>query len=454
MNKNPSRKQQVTLKKIKKYFINVKNKLPDSPLLSRLVLESSSFFQSRRRRAFLLCLILALTIFFRYYVLKIKFKTPSFNIRVVQRSSGSSTTSMSDSITLTDAAPSRQGKNVAIVIAGTLQRFQLNATIHHLLKPLIAQGYAAEYYISLTTAYVKSYRDDKSYMSHVHWDPIFSNGTVLKKRPSDELVSTMIRRQITKSGGIVRQLVLRDSIDLEKDGMLKKRRKMALKKYPKEDPDLRFPLLDLRNDLVQKRTISGNRSILRLMLANYELWKALVQVESNLKFQYDYVMFLRDDTLWLQDFDFNGLTRDHQNQKSGNSYFDAFALSCDARVPPLEASEMNDHGIIVRRDKAKLFGDYYSELFKTDLDACAKRLPRSLRQEGKRGCNSEMLLKFIVDQHKLKVHKVGQAEIPFQRSLNVARKDGTIGKCFHKVCQSRKNKLGDHGIKMCTDLAF
>lgn len=409
-------------------------------LCSKLLLVSASFPASSRKivlRVGILALLSLASIiqlpFFWHYKLVVHITPPSLTIRLSRRDSDTS-------------GAKNSSKLVAVVIAGTLQRFQLNASIQHLLKPLVAQGHHVDYFVSLTTAHAKAYRDDSSYMSHVHWDPVFSNGTILKNRPGDMHVAITVRRSILGNGGKLRNLILRESIDINSDKLLKKHRKLALQTYPKEDPDLRFPIMDLRNDIVKKRTINGNQNILRLMLATYELWKILMQVEKNLECQYDFVMFLRDDTLWLQDLNLGQLTGGHDN-------IDAFALACDARDPPMESTEMNDHGIIVRRGKAKIFGDYYSQLFKVDMEACAKRLPSGFRKGGERGCNSEMILKYIVDKHRIKVHKVGQAEIPFQRSLNVVHGE-RITQCFHKVCQSTKNQLQDHGLQKCSALAF
>lgn len=368
----------------------------------------------------------------------------------------------------TDGRPA--GQRVAIVVAGSLERFQLNASVHHLLRPLTQQGHAVDYYLSLTTSFSKTNRRTTSaqYTDRVHWDAVFSNGTLLQDAPTEAQTNNILRHAILQHGGRLRQAILRDFVSIDGDEMLREHRRQALQKHPKEDPDMRFPSVDVRNDKVEKRTAAANRSLLRHMLATYELWKALLQVEATLEFQYDYVMFLRDDTLWIRDFDLNKLLNDaaiswaaktkddYNNKKNASTQIDVYALACDARDPPLDATEMNDYGLMVHRSQAQVFGTYYLELFRTDLKACAARLPRLLSKDGQRGCNAEMILKWIVvDQKKLKVYKVGQQDMPFQRGLTVILKDGvTLGQCLHQTCQSRKNQLNDTAWSKCQEMTF
>lgn len=407
-------------------------------------------------------------------------------------------------------AASPSPKKVAIIIAGTLQRFQFTSSLEHLLQPLRAQGHEVDYYLSLTTAFAKAYRSDMEYMQRITFDPLFwrnesssssSTTTTTPQAPPAngpdlDYVRSILRRSIVQSGGHLRHLLLRDHIDIDQDKTLRKKRAQALLKHPTEPADLRFPLLDLRNDIVKQRTTQGNQNILRLMLAIYELWKVLLQVEKTLDFQYDYVLFLRDDTLWLEDFDLDRLLSlqppppppsaaadESQPQKPTPGVVDAFALSCDARDPPMHDREMNDHGIVAARSKAHVFGAYYSEMFKANLDDCMAKMVeassssllsttatksstissssssssqrRSLPKTAPvRGCNSEMMLRWIVEHHQLIVQKVGQADLPFQRSLNVLLPDGNVGQCFHKLCQSHDNPLDAHGLQKCTALKF
>jgi hypothetical protein len=160
-------------------------------------------------------------------------------------------------------------------------------------------------------------------------------------------------------------------------------------KYPTEDPDTRFPAKDARGEPQKVRTANGNRNMLRLFLSLQELWKSVVDNEKKDGNAYDIVMFLRDDTLWMGDFNLNELLL-------SNGLADVYALSCDARTPPMAQEDMCDHIAIFSRSKAGLYGNYFDTLFSTDMDACASSIDEHIRgKNGLRGCNSEMIFKWI-----------------------------------------------------------
>jgi hypothetical protein len=70
---------------------------------------------------------------------------------------------------------------------------------------------------------------------------------------------------------------------------------------------------------------------------------------------------------------------------------------------------------------------------------------------GERGCNSEMLLKWVIEKESLNVKKVGQGLLPFQRSMHLDL-NGTVVECFHKYCKSVENNLGDFGMQRCKNI--
>ena len=72
-------------------------------------------------------------------------------------------------------------------------------------------------------------------------------------------------------------------------------------------------------------------------------------------------MVLREDVTWLGDFDLQKLIDTNPNA-------DAYVLSCDLRDPPMRANEYSDVGIVIKREKAKVLGRYFSELLNTNLE--------------------------------------------------------------------------------------
>ena len=318
------------------------------------------------------------------------------------------------------------GLNIAVIVAGTLQRFMITSTIEHLIKPMRLSTEVADvdYYASLTTANAEAYRSGSNYTDRFQPDPMLPVSTLHDSVDIEEYVRTKFEPIRAKIGAFQ----IHESIDIDAEPMLKARRKKALIENPSEDPDQRFPIVDNRSADVAKHTANANRNLLRMHLAIQNLWSRALKWEAEEGFKYDYVLFLRDDSLWLNDFDILKMT-----EKEG----DIFVPSCDARVPPLHPLELNDHILISTRNSADIFGNYYSNLFQTDVKGCMDSLPVTLNRNGQRGCNSEMLLKWIADEKNVTVTKVSQSEVPFQRSANVKLSDGSIMQCFHKFCQSK-----------------
>lgn len=316
---------------------------------------------------------------------------------------------------------------IAVVVAGTLNRMMFGPTLTNLIEPM-AKDYEVDYYGSFTTAKVKAYRSALIYPEHFQPDPYLP---VVKDDDYDP-VKRFIKRKVAKFGGYVGALNIQEIIDIDSEPILKKRRAEALKKYPKEEPDTRFPILDVRNEAAASRTEKANKNLLRMHLAINKLWDEALEVERENNFQYDYIIFMRDDTLWLNKFNITNL-----HNKEG----DVFVLSCDGRNPPMDPMEENDHILITRREHADLFGHYYKTMFDTDVDGCMNRLSDAMKKKGKRGCNSEMFIKYVFDINRIKVTRVSQSEIPFQRSGNVRMPNGKNKQCFHKYCQSKESPL-------------
>ena len=346
--------------------------------------------------------------------------------------------------------PNRKGENrlkVAVIVAGTLQRFMIDSTIEHLIKPMSLNRTKVrvdvDYYASLTTAKAKAYRSGTSYTNHMQPDPMLPVSTFHDSVDIEEY----IREKFEVIDASIGALQIQESIDIDAEPMLKARRKKALIDNPNEDPDQRFPIVDNRNADTAKRTANANRNLLRMHLAIRNLWSSALKWEAEEGFKYDYVLFLRDDSLWLKDFNILKMA-----EKEG----DIFVPSCDARDPPLHPLELNDHILISRRKSAEIFGNYYSTLFQTDVKGCMDSLPITLTSNGQRGCNSEMLLKWIADEKNVTVTKVSQSEVPFQRSGNVKLSDGSITQCFHKFCQSKDLplKFGDEkeDMQVCSKI--
>ena len=334
---------------------------------------------------------------------------------------------------------------LAVVVAGSFQRYFLQSTVERLIQPMVQKGHVVDYFLTLTTSNPPAFRSKNRYMQKMLFDPVFGEANNLTGIPPVQHIQHVVEEQVAHAGGRVRHIRLREEVDILGNNHLQKRTRQLLKENPKENPVALFPAMDLRSRAKKKAITHGNMNMLRLFLSVQQLWKRLNEAETDDNEKYDYVLFLRDDTFWLQTFDIDRLLR-----TAGSA--DLYVPSCDARDPALSPRELCDHIAIVARKKAAIFGNYFDELFDADLKSCAKAMPRKLKSYGKRGCNSEMILKWITQQHRLRTRKVPQDLIPFERSAHVQRPDGKILRCFHKFCQSKQDPLFVGQMRKCTEL--
>jgi len=327
---------------------------------------------------------------------------------------------------------------VAVIVAGTIQRFLFRSTVEKMIHPMVAKdGANVDYYLSLTTQKSAPYRSDRLYMSNTTTDPFLP---VRDAATTADFIKTML----VKVGASARIVSIQTNIDIDGEEMLKIKREKAQEAHPDEDPDLRFPMFDIRTDEISRRTANGNRNLLKMHYAVQGLWEEAVQWEQESGERYDIVMFMRDDTHWLSDFSLKPFVDELEEG-------DVFIPSCDAREHPLTEFEINDHLVISKRPFAGIFGNYFSKLFEINPQDCKKRSGMGKRKQ--RGCNSEMLLNYVMDAEAVRVKKIPQSIVPFQRSVNVEL-NGSTTMCFHKFCQSNAKPVNlDHtDIGLCNNL--
>jgi hypothetical protein len=344
-----------------------------------------------------------------------------------------------------------KSERVAVLVAGSFNRYFLVSSAERLVAPLRKQGYIVDYFLSLTTEAAKPYRAELGYTQYATWDPVFSNGARTEIPNNTAIAATVQDILVVRAGARLRHFSLLGHLDVEEDPRIRKRHRRATKQHPGEDVDLRFPTVDLSYGARNSANVVANRNIIRVFVSMERLWAALLDAERADGEPFDLVLFLRDDTKWLADFDLDRL------RAQGSA--DVYLLSCDVRVPRLSPDEINDHGLVVRRKAAGVFGLYLTRLLESDIEGCKRRMHKPLWWEilpafarnaiGERGCNSEMLLKWQIDLARFRVLKVGQSLIPFQRSMHLDI-NGKIVECFHKYCKSSKDRLGDFGLQRCT----
>jgi hypothetical protein len=376
---------------------------------------------------------------------------------------------------------------IAVVVTGSFHRFVFQSSLQRLIQPLSSQGHYVDYYLSLSLKRAPAYRSNQKYMDRLVSDPIFDkhiyqedNVTLVDEALLKTRIHMCVQEQLKFTGANLRYMTFQDNYaGMGTSEKVIDRRQRAQVMYPHEDPDLRFPIFDTRNAAIMNRTANANRNMLNLFYHVKHIYQQVLAYEMENRVKYDYVLFLRDDTMWLQSLNFRSLvdgnnlvtTKKRAARRKPSPIPDLFVPSCDARVPSMHPMEINDHIAVVKRDKADVFGNYFDELFSIDMDRCAQRLDDKLRYgrsipKGNgnssldkaplpsRGCNSEMILQFILENKKISVQKVGQGKMPFQRMAFVKNPASSeVQSCFHKYCQSHIDPLIiPPGIAKCTEL--
>jgi hypothetical protein len=342
---------------------------------------------------------------------------------------------------LSDEKPS-----IAIMVAGAAKRYMFSGLIEHVIKPLVhEQNTNVDYYLMLSVKQGLAYLADDAYMRLQTFDPAFAK--MVGIRDAEKITYFMydkIRHSITHSGANIGGIHIQPSPMKLDPPDLRKKQLEAKKARPKEDSYYRFPTVDLRPQF-RRRTAVGNRNIFKLYLGLQKLWeKHLLTTEQYMGVSYDYVMVLREDAMWVNDFNLEKLIASNPNA-------DAYVPTCDIAAPNLSPLALCDHGIVIRRAKAAVVGRYFQQLLELDLNQCHDSVAGVVPNNT--GCDSGMLFRWILEQNNITVHTVPQSLMPFERSMVIDLKDAGTETCIHKLCQSKVDPLQiPSDIRICRDI--
>ena len=409
-----------------------------------------------------------------------------------------SVSSPTSSSVTTSTSQQHGGLRLAIVITGSFHRYLFQSSLRHFLRPLVQQGHVVEYYVSLSMQKAPAFRSDQKYMTWQVHDPIFDSciyedkdHTIVRDlRSRKTQIRQLVQEQLTQTGVHFRYLTFQDTYaGMDQHTKVQQHRQRARQSHPHDDPDVRFPVLDVRNDAVMQRNANANRNMLHLFYHLQHLYQQVVRYEMEY-YKYDYVFFVRDDAMWWHDFDLQSLlmpdrsstgTTTTNKNHSHDDVVELYIPSCDARVPSMHPMEINDHILILKSDRADVYGNYFDELFRPNLlDDCAQRLEDTFRYgrvtrrntsetssldqvlplppllpEPVRGCNSEMILRYILlERYQVTMQTVGQAKMPFERTVLVQHPvTNAVRPCFHYFCQSHVDPLiVPPGLTKCTEM--
>ena len=333
--------------------------------------------------------------------------------------------------------------SLAIMVVGTQQRYQMESTFTHVFDPnSLRNEQQADYFISLSKAKSTLFRQDAGYASRMVHDPFLG--------PKEATVGDQIYAKLLEYG-------IRNQVHMTAQGgpFRNDPRIVArfLAKHQNQDDWLRtFPSLDLRKSM-GNMTAVGNANMLALFYTLEQLWEDILDEEIRRGSEYDYILILRDDTLWLRDFSLQRIL-DYGKKNMHGLLPDAYVLSCNAREPAMLSSEICDHAILVKRAKATVFTKYLTSLLEANLDQCHARAQKDHGFKAKvRGCNSEMILKYIAEVNNVTIQQLPQSLMPFQRAATIQHANDTIEHCLHKFCQSKELPLDfPKPLRRCKDI--
>ena len=322
---------------------------------------------------------------------------------------------------------------VALLVAGSAKQYVFDGLSEHFIKPLVKeQNTEVDYYLMLSVKQGLAYRSSEAYMKHETYDPNFS--VIAGEKDSGKVTAYLfdkIRNSVRLAGANVGGIHIQPQPMKLDPRVLRKKQLDAKRARPKEDSYYRFPTLDLRPEF-RRRTAVANRNLFKLYLGLQKLWeKHLIASEHFIGVSYDYIMVLREDVMWMNDFNLEKVI-------ATNPSADAYVLSCDLRDPPIIANEYNDYGIIIRREKAAVVGRYFDEIIKTDFNACHDSVKGMAANDT--GCNSGMLFYWIMERNNVTVQRVPQSLFPIERAVNLAI-NKTSSVCIHRYCQSKEDPL-------------
>ena len=89
-----------------------------------------------------------------------------------------------------------------------------------------------------------------------------------------------------------------------------------------------------------------------------------------------------------------------------------------------------------------MFGTYFTQLYTKEIQKFSQAVKFNLGDL--RGCDPEMILKFIVGKHGFKMRTVNQDFMLFQQSADARLNN--VATCFHKHCHSKSGEVPDRGI--------
>eukprot|EP00438_Fugacium_kawagutii_P019748 Skav227354 [mRNA] locus=scaffold1665:130689:131807:+ [translate_table: standard] len=287
----------------------------------------------------------------------------------------------------------------AILIAGTLRRFNSNADVH-LVAPLTRANWTVDVFLSLFDGPSKGWRKiSEAFVQDPQFEGLNRSG-----------IQHLLERRFSMPGS---RLVVNKIFD----------------EYHEAPEDMAF--VD-RNQFWRNKHGHGDgrtaRSNFILLLKELESLWYLALSQEHLYGSYSYVMILRDDAFWFLDFSLSRLLDLGGVQRTGSTNKGhLYTIMCETLAVP-DPLGITDHVFLLDRPAAETFCKAYSRL--AHPEHFGKEW-LSKYENDQAGDMSEHFYLILANFSGIQVIDVPAFLMPMQR---VARLDGRM--CLHKYCDS------------------
>jgi len=277
--------------------------------------------------------------------------------------------------------------SIAILMAGTLNRFHLESTAKHLVAPLHAAGWNVDYFASVFVGNANVFDAE---MQHVSFekDPIFAKFEHLNQT-NLSFITSVISSTLARSGAKVPYA-------------------RAFDRHDTATEDLSF----IDKSMMWWRVKYGRtarENFIRMLKELEMMWHAAQKEERKQRQQYSYVLIVRDDVWWLKDFDLDLLVRTGGVQKAvGRNAGHVYSAPCKNRP----TKGLVDHVFLFDRSAAEIMGSSYSRIVRPgDFGrAWLEHL------EAEKPKNSENFYMQLANFSGFEINEVPGALLPMQRT--------------------------------------
>lgn len=286
----------------------------------------------------------------------------------------------------TDVAAARD--KVAILTSGTVQRYFLGHATKGLIEPLVQQGHAVDYYLTLNAASFQSFRANADkFVSEL-------NGSISS-------IDQLIRLRVSEHGGTIRHLEISDGVRLNED-------------------DEKF---------VRTSSLAGVRNLVNKYKKQEAMWLRLEDLEKH-HGRYTTVIVVNDDSIWFKPFDLDRLRRSSDRLSAEGYVIDCSKVTRGIGCCSHGSNVFNDYIEVLDREVAEPFGKSYSFLIHDP--------------EYKTVLSDEELIGRLAQRHNFTLHRRPAGLIPMQRGGQEKGKSGKAYICLHKVCDGEWTHGDEH----------